>query len=68
MTISDLILNSGMKKGYVADKLGVSMPTFYTKLKNNDFDSNDIYILRDLFRLTDDEVLQLFESINKVEN
>lgn len=67
MTINELILNSGMKKGYVADKLGVSMPTFYVKLKNNNFDSDDIYVLRDLFRLTDEEVLQLFESLNRTE-
>lgn len=57
--LEEKIRQSGLKKGYLADRIGVSRTTFYTLLRNqSDFKVSQIKTLCDILGITDDETLK----------
>ena len=57
--LEEKIRQSGLKKGYLAEQLGISRTTFYTLLRNNsDFKASQIKTLCDILGITDDETLK----------
>lgn len=57
------ISESGLKIGYIAEKLGISVVCLNRKVNGlAKFWQNEIVILRDLLRLTDREVVDIFLS------
>lgn len=57
------IEDSGLKKVFIAEKLGLSYQGYLKKENGiNDFVANEIKILKDLLHFTDKEVSQIFLS------
>ena len=57
--LEDKIRQSGLKKGFLAEKLGVSRGTFCALLNNNaEFKANQIRVLCELLGIEDDETLR----------
>ena len=57
--LEEKIRQSGLKKGYLADRLGVSRTTFHTLLRNqSNFKVSQIKTLCDILGITDDETLK----------
>ena len=58
-----IIEASGLKKVYIAKKLGLSYQGYLKKENGiNDFISSEIKIMKDLLHLSDKEVTQIFLS------
>lgn len=61
--LSKKINESGLKLGYIAEKLGISRPSLNRKLAGETrFWQNEIVILADLLRLSDREIRDIFLS------
>lgn len=57
--LEQLIQQSGLKKGFVADKIGVSRTTFYAQLKGKaEFKASQIRALCDVLDIKDDETIR----------
>lgn len=57
--LEDKIRQSGMKKGFLAEKLGVSRTTFSALLRNEtEFKASQIRMLCDLLGIKDDETMK----------
>lgn len=57
--LEDKIRQSGMKKGFLAEKLGVSRTTFSALLRNEtEFKASQIRMLCDLLGIKDDETVK----------
>lgn len=55
------IKRSGLKKSYIAEKLGISKPSLWMKITGKrDFKTSEIRILKDLLGLTPKEVVDIF--------
>lgn len=58
-----IIKSSGLKKVYIAEKLGLSYYGYFKKEKGeNDFTSTEIKAMKELLHLSDKEVTQIFLS------
>lgn len=56
-----IIEASGLKKVYIAEKLGLSYQGYLKKENGiNDFISSEIKTMKDLLHLSDDEVIKIF--------
>lgn len=55
------IQRSGLKKAYIAEKLGISKAALWMKMTGKrDFKTSEIRILKDLLNLTPKEVVEIF--------
>lgn len=55
----------GFKLVYVAKQVGVSYQAFLKKLNNEtEFKTSEVMILKELLHLTDDEVMEIFFTLN----
>jgi DNA-binding XRE family transcriptional regulator len=58
-----MVEQSGLKKSFIADKLGITYQGYLNKEKGkSDFTSKEIGIMRDLLHLTNKEVMEIFLS------
>ena len=61
--LAEAVEQSGLKKSFIADKLGISYQGYLNKEKGkSDFTSKEISIMRDLLHLTNKEVMEIFLS------
>lgn len=61
--LKDLVKSSGLKKKFIAEKLGLSYQGYLKKENgDSDFMATEISILKDLLRLTNKEVSEIFLS------
>lgn len=61
--LSKVVEQSGLKKNFIADKLGISYQGYLNKEKGKtDFTSKEISIMRDLLHLSNKEVMEIFLS------
>ena len=59
--LDDYIATSGLKVGYIVEKVGLSRQGFDKKRKGKTpFRVSEIYVISDLLRLTDDEKNKIF--------
>jgi hypothetical protein len=59
--LKKIIEASGLKKVYIAEKLGLSYQGYLKKENGiNDFISSEIKTMKDLLHLSDDEVIKIF--------
>lgn len=59
--LDDKIKNSGLKIGFIIDKLGISRTAFDKKKKNEiAFRASEIYVLCDLLNISEDEKTDFF--------
>ncbi len=59
--LKEIIADSGLKKVFIAEKLGISYQGYLKKENgNSEFMANEIAILKDLLKLSDKEVTQIF--------
>lgn len=57
--LGDKIKQSGLKKGYLAEKIGVSRTTFYALLRNkSEFKASQIRTLCEVLGVNDDETMK----------
>lgn len=57
--LEDKIRQSGLKKGYLAERLGISRTTLCTLLRNeSEFKTSQIKILCDVLDIKDDETMK----------
>ena len=55
LLLDEKIKTSGLKSGFIVDKLGISRNSFGKKKKNvHPFKKAEIYVLCDLLKITDD--------------
>lgn len=57
------IRDSGLRIGYICEQVGISYPGFQKKMRNegkSEFKPSEIVVLRELLRLTPEEVDQIF--------
>lgn len=61
--LKELVENSGIKKSFIAKKMGISYQG-YVKKENgrSQFLANEIAVLKDLLRLSNKEVAEIFLS------
>lgn len=61
--LKDIIEKSGLKKTFIADRLGLSY-NGYLKKENgtNDFTAKEISLMKDLLRLSNKQVSEIFLS------
>lgn len=67
--LNDAIDRSGIKKRAIAEALGISANCLTTRLNGTtEFKSSEIAILRDLLRLSNEDVVRIFlrSSVNEV--
>lgn len=58
---ADIVNRSGLKKVFIAEKLGISYQGYLNKEQGkNDFTTSQVKILKDLFNLTKTEVAEIF--------
>lgn len=56
-----IIEESGVRKGFIADKLGISRTALDNKLKKGvDFKAQEMFVLMDILHLTQDEAREIF--------
>lgn len=61
--LKSLVESSGLKKKFIAEKLGLSYQGYLKKESGkSDFMATEISILKDLLRLTNKEVSEIFLS------
>jgi len=61
--LSKVVEQSGLKKNFIAEKLGISYQGYLNKEKGKtDFTSKEISIMRDLLHLSNKEVMEIFLS------
>ena len=61
--LSEAIESRGVKKGFVAQQIGVSVSTLWRKMKGtSDFTLNEVRIIAAVLRLTDKEICDIFFS------
>ena len=61
--LKDLVKSSGLKKTFIAEKLGLSYQGYLKKENgDSDFMATEISILKDLLRLSNKEVSEIFLS------
>ncbi len=59
-TLNELIKNSGLKKEYIAEQLGISVPTLKRKINNEyEFKQSEITTLQKILKLSDKEVKKI---------
>lgn len=59
--LKEKIRSSGLRLGYIIDKLGIAYPTFKRKLNNeSEFTASEIVILSQLLSLSDNETKLIF--------
>lgn len=59
--LSRYIENSGLKLGFIVEKLGISRTAFEKKRSGKSpFKGSEIYVLQDLCKIPDDEALKIF--------
>lgn len=59
--LRDKIQESGLKMTYIANKLGISYPSFLARMKGEiEFRVDEVRTLKELLDLTDDEVNKIF--------
>lgn len=57
------IQKSGLKKVFLAQSLGISNQSFHQKLNgSSSFRKSEVYVLRDLLSMTDEDVEKIFSS------
>lgn len=64
-----VIKDSGLKKSYIADKIGMSRQGFYLKLNGErQFSQSEIMGLKEVLRLSDKQFMRIFfnESVGKM--
>lgn len=58
---SEIVKNSGLKKVFIAEKLGLTLQGYLNKEQGkNDFTTSQVKILKDLLNLTKTEVTEIF--------
>ena len=63
--LDDKITESGLKKGFIVEKLGISRQAFDKKKKNvYCFRGAEVYVLCDLLNIQDDEKEKIFFAQN----
>lgn len=61
--LKSIIESSGLKKTFIADKLGISYQGYLKKENGkSEFLANEISIMKDLLRLSNKEVSEIFLS------
>ncbi|RGD73850.1 helix-turn-helix domain-containing protein [Anaerofustis stercorihominis] len=56
-----IIKNSGLKKGYIAEKMGICLSTFSRKVNNKvEFNTKQISSLCEILHINDDERNKIF--------
>lgn len=66
--LNEYIDKSGLKLGYIIDKLGISRQAFDKKMKNvNRFRASEVYVLCDLLKISENDKpkIFLFEELQK---
>lgn len=66
--LEDKIAESGLKTGFIVDKIGITRQSFDLKKKNRrKFRTAEIYVLCDLLHLVDSERQEIFfaDKVNK---
>ena len=59
--IENLIMTKGLKKSFIADKLGISIQTLHRKITNNgDFFTNEVMTLCDVLEIPSSDVEKIF--------
>jgi DNA-binding XRE family transcriptional regulator len=59
--LKEIIAESGLKKVFIAEKLGISYQGYLKKENgNSEFMANEIAVLKDLLKLSDRDVTQIF--------
>ena len=59
--LKKLIDESGLRKGFIIEKLGISRQGFYKKeTGQSDFTASEVAIMKDLLRLSDRETNAIF--------
>lgn len=59
--LKEKLSNSGLKTGYVVDKLGISRQGFYKKLNGETpFKVPEVFVLCTLLSISDDESINIF--------
>lgn len=59
--LEEAIEKSGLKTGFIVDKLGISRQMFYRKLKGvNAFRGSEVYVLCDLLNISDEMKPKIF--------
>ena len=46
--INDRIKNSGLKKEFIFGKMGISKKTFYSRMKDKEFNDKEVIVLQKL--------------------
>jgi len=59
----EVVEKSGLKKSFIADKLGITYQGYLNKEKGkSDFTAKEISVMRDLLHMTNKEVMEIFLS------
>ena len=59
--LNEYIDKSGLKLGYIIDKLGISRQAFDKKMKNvNRFRASEVYVLCDLLKISENDKPKIF--------
>ena len=59
--IENLIMKKGLKKSFIAEKLGMSIQTLHRKITNNgDFFTNEVMTLCDVLEIPSCDVEKIF--------
>lgn len=54
------IVEAGLTNGSVAERLGINVATFYRKLKCNGFTLQEVYSLKEILCLNNEQVMEIF--------
>ena len=61
--LQEIVKNSGLKKSFIAEKMGITYQGYIKKESGkSQFLANEIAVLKDLLRLTNKEVTDIFLS------
>lgn len=61
--LREIIKSRGISFAFIADKIGISRQGFVKKLdENSDFKAYQMFIIKDLLRLTEEEARDIFFS------
>lgn len=59
--LDEAIERSGLKPGYIAEKLGISRQAYNNKRRGlNAFRQSEVYVMSDLLRLSDEQSNKIF--------
>lgn len=54
------IVGSGKKSQDVADMLGISLKSWYDRMKKKSFDSDEMYKIKEFLNLSDQDAMEIF--------